>query len=86
MATGVTVHDGVIADYNKFKDASDHNRFMIFKIDDGKIVLDGNISADDNYQNFLTLFPEDDCRYAIYKKDYSKDGMSKQQKLVLLFW
>jgi major membrane immunogen (membrane-anchored lipoprotein) len=86
MATGVTVQDGVIADYNKFKDASDHNRFMIFKIDEGKIVLDGKISDDNDYQNFLTHFPEDDCRYAIYKKDYSKDGMSKQQKLVLLFW
>jgi hypothetical protein len=36
MAPGVTVHDEVIADYNKFKDARDHNRFMIFKIDDGK--------------------------------------------------
>jgi cofilin len=86
MATGVSVHDEAIAKYGEFKKSSSSKRFIIFKIHDGKIVVDGEMSEDTNYQSFVDLLPADDCRYAVYKKDYTTNDGRNQTKLVFISW
>lgn len=86
MATGVSVHDQAIAKYAEFKKSSNAGKFIIFKIEDGKVVVDGDISEDSVYENFLTHLPADDCRYAVYKKDYTTNDGRPQTKLVFISW
>ncbi len=86
MATGVSVHDDAIAKYAEFKKSSNASRYIIFKIVDGKIVLDGDMSEERNYEVFLDQLPVDDCRYAVYKKDYTTHDGRPQTKLVFISW
>jgi cofilin len=86
MATGISVHDQAIAKYNEFKKNSNPGRFIIFKIQDGKVVLDGDISEDPDYQNFLNLLPSDDCRYAVYKRVFTTVDGRQNEKLVFISW
>jgi cofilin len=86
MSTGVSVHDDAIAKYSEFKKSSNASRFIIFKIEDGKVVVDGEMSESPVYEDFLNRLPADDCRYAVYKKDYTTNDGRSQTKLVFISW
>lgn len=80
------MHDEAIGKYSEFKKSSNPSRYIIFQIVDGKVVVDGDASDDTNYENFLSRLPADDCRYAVYKKDYTTNDGRPQQKLVFISW
>jgi len=86
MATGITVHDQAIAKYGEFKKQSNASKFIIFKIDAGKVVVDGDMSEDTNYETFVQLLPSSDCRYAVYKMNYTTNDGRPQTKLVFISW
>jgi cofilin len=86
MATGVSVHDQAIAKFNEFKKNSNPCKYIIFKIQDGKVIVDGDMSEDPTYENFLNLLPGDDCRYAVYKREYTTVDGRQNVKLVLIAW
>jgi len=86
MATGVTVHDDAISKYAEFKKQSNPSKFIIFKIDSGKVVLDGETSEDSVYETFLSRLPGADCRYAVYKMNYTTNDGRAQTKLVFISW
>jgi hypothetical protein len=47
------------------------SKFIIYTMsDDKKNILVDKISEDPSYDNFLSLLPEQDCRYAVYDFEY----------------
>lgn len=60
---------------------------MILAYDDEskEIVIVKRGSNDDSYEDFLSNFPSDDCRYALRHFDYETNN-GKRSKLVLYYW
>lgn len=84
-STGVSVSDAAIADFNEFKKSSNKTTFIIFKIDGGSIVTEQS-SEDKDFDNFVALLPENECRYAIYKFDFTTNDGRPNTKLVTITW
>ncbi len=83
-STGVSVSDSAIADFNEFKKSSNKTKFLIFKID-GSIVKE-HASESGNFDEFVALLPSDDCRYAVYKMDFTTNDGRPNTKLVSIAW
>ena len=85
-ATGVTVADSVVDQFTEFKKASNKTTFIIFKIDDGKIVSELASGEGETFDTFLSHMPADDCRYAIYSMDFTTNDGRPANKLVSITW
>eukprot|EP00286_Rhodomonas_abbreviata_P019353 CAMPEP_0181297620 /NCGR_PEP_ID=MMETSP1101-20121128/5336_1 /TAXON_ID=46948 /ORGANISM="Rhodomonas abbreviata, Strain Caron Lab Isolate" /LENGTH=138 /DNA_ID=CAMNT_0023402567 /DNA_START=30 /DNA_END=446 /DNA_ORIENTATION=+ len=85
MSSGVTVADGVSADFDAFKKNTSTSTYMIFKID-GSHVVEESRSEDKNFETFLAELPADDCRYAVYSMDYTTDDGRPTNKIVFFTW
>uniref|UniRef100_A0A7S3HC02 ADF-H domain-containing protein n=1 Tax=Spumella elongata TaxID=89044 RepID=A0A7S3HC02_9STRA len=87
MSTGVTVDDAVVEQFAEFKKASNKNIFIIYKIDnDTKIVSETASGETEDFNAFLTHLPENDCRYALYKMDFTTSDGRPSTKLVSIAW
>lgn len=84
-ATGVSVADSALADYNAFKLSSNPGKYILFKIEGGSVVVD-KTSEDSNFSNFLAELRDDDCRYIVYKKTVEFDDGRSSEKLVFISW
>lgn len=84
-ATGVTVADEAVAEYEAFKKSSNPAKFVVFKIESGKIVLE-TISESTNFEEFRAILPAGDCRYAIYKMDFTTNDGRPNTKLASIAW
>jgi len=84
-ATGVTVADLAISQFNEFKKSSNLLRYMIFKIDNGQIVTELD-SDNANFEEFLSHLPADDCRYATYKMAFTTTDGRPNEKVVSISW
>ena len=84
-ATGVTVADEVMTEFNEFKLGRVKAKFIIYKIVDGKIITD-TISESDNFDEFISLLPPDDCRYAVYDMEFSTTDGRPGNKIVMVAW
>lgn len=85
-STGVSVSDAAIADFNEFKKSSNKSRFLIFKIESGAIVKEHNGGEESKFDDFLSLLPADDGRYAVYKMDFTTADGRPNTKLVSITW
>lgn len=85
MSTGVGVHDDAVAEFTEFKKQSNSTRFMIFNITDGKIVVQER-SEESDFEKFLDALPANDCRYALYKCDFTTNDGRPGTKLVYVAW
>ncbi len=85
-STGVSVADASIAQFNEFKKSSNPILFLIFKIANGSIVTEHTSSETANFQDFIALLPSDDCRYGVYKMDYTTNDGRPASKLVSIAW
>ncbi len=84
-ATGVTVADAAVATFTEFKKQSHTGRFIIFKIEGPQIVVEAE-SEDANFDNFTALLPENECRYALYKMDFTTNDGRPGTKLANISW
>jgi cofilin len=84
-ATGVSVADSALAEYNAFKLSSNPGKYMLFKIEGGSVVVD-KTSEDSDFSNFLGELRDDDCRYIVYKKTVEFDDGRSSEKLVFISW
>jgi cofilin len=85
MSTGVTVTDATFAEFNEFRKASNTSKFLILKIENGVIIKE-TISEDSRFEEFLSALPADECRYAVYKMDYTTHDGRPGNKLVSISW
>ena len=63
-------------------------KYIIYGINDDKTkIVPMKTSKSDNYEEFLSDLPEDDCRYAIYDFEYeTASGEGKRSKIAFFFW
>lgn len=84
-ATGISVADSAIAEFNTFKLSSNPGKYMLLKIEGGSIVVE-KVSEDSNLSTLLDELRPDDCRYIVYKKTVDFDDGRSTEKLVLISW
>ena len=87
-ATGVKVDDSIQGQYNDYKLGRLDAKYITYKIDGGKIVVDkvGGPKASTNFSHLIKDIPPSEPRYIVYDLDYkSKDGRDVN-KLVFVAW
>jgi hypothetical protein len=85
--TIISLHEEARHEFHSFK-KSTSSRYIIFKIRNHKVVVD-EIDSQETNESFLDYLPRYECRYAVYKKDYTtNDGTSQSvhTKLVFVLW
>jgi cofilin len=87
VATGVSVSDDVIHEFNKnVNKHRSQTTFVIYKIENESQVVTEHLSESDDFEEFLSLLPADDCRYALYKTSYTTRDGRPGGKLVKITW
>jgi len=84
-ATGVSVADATIAEFNDFKKATNPTKYMVMKIEKGQIITEST-SESASFEEFISGLPADDCRYAVYKMDFTTNDGRPGTKLVKIAW
>ncbi|XP_071754112.1 non-muscle cofilin 1-like [Centroberyx gerrardi] len=99
MASGVRVSDEVMELFKKMRvhhsgdDYQEHSKFVVLKIDDGKIIVDEehnlkvkDLKGDDNvYKTLTSHLPKKQCCYALYDCCYETKETAKDD-LVFIMW
>lgn len=64
------------------------HRYVIFKIDEKKneVVVEKTGDPAENYDDFTSALPENDCRYAVYDFDYVNSDNCQKSKIFFLAW
>lgn len=87
VSTGVSVSDDVIHEFNNvINKHRTKNRFVIYKIENESVVVTEHLSDSHDFEEFLSLLPLDDCRYALYKTSYTTRDGRPGGKLVKISW
>jgi cofilin len=86
MSTGVTVSDEVAKNFDSFKKSTNKLTYIVYKIEDGKIVTEKTSGEGESFATFLGDLPADDCRYAIYSMDFTTNDGRPNNKLVSITW
>jgi cofilin len=84
-ATGVSVSDSVIAQFNDVKLGKIKAKFVIYKIVDGVIVTD-SVGQTESFDEFVHMLPPDDCRYSMYDMNFTTNDGRPGNKLVFISW
>merc|ERR1712039_28143 len=85
MSCGVTMDDSILDMFNEMK-MKHTKRYMIFKIDSGKIVLDAQGDKDQTYEHFINAMPKAEPRYAVVDVQFTTDDGGSREKLVFIAW
>jgi cofilin len=87
VATGVTVSDDAIHEFNNVVNKHRSSAtFVIYKIENENVIVTEHLSESQDFQEFLSLLPDDDCRYALYKTTYTAGENRQGCKLVKITW
>ncbi len=84
-STGVSVSDNAVAKFTEFKKSSNSIKFIVFKIEGPEIVVEHESDSSD-FDAFIQLLPANDCRYAIYKMDFTTNDGRPGTKLASISW
>eukprot|EP00743_Colponemidia_sp_Colp-15_P000620 GILK01000693.1.p1 GENE.GILK01000693.1~~GILK01000693.1.p1 ORF type:complete len:150 (+),score=24.93 GILK01000693.1:40-450(+) len=86
MASGIGAADSCVEKYNELK--LRHNaRYIIYKIEEGREIQIEHIGERAaTYDQFLSLLPENDCRYAVFDYEFNTTDGRPQSKLVFFAW
>lgn len=84
-ATGVSVDDSVIAQFNDIKLGRVKAKFIIYRIDNGVIVTE-SVGNSENFEDFVAMMPADDCRYSMYDMNFMTNDGRPGNKLVFISW
>ncbi|XP_056148182.1 non-muscle cofilin 1-like [Lampris incognitus] len=99
MTSGVKVSGDVVNLYQEMRlhrcneDPNEHDKFVLFKIEDGEIVVDKDrhlkvkdFEGEDNvFKKCMSLLPDEDCRYVLYDCRYGTKETPKSD-LVFIMW
>lgn len=71
----------------KFLDLKKRNyRFITYKIEDYKVVVDKLGGPDESYDAFKSSFPSDECRYAVFDFDFTTNENCQKSKIFFIAW
>mmetsp|Transcript_78039 Transcript_78039/g.168754 ORF Transcript_78039/g.168754 Transcript_78039/m.168754 type:complete len:139 (+) Transcript_78039:32-448(+) len=84
-STGVTVSDEAINQFNELKLKRITPKFITYNITDGMINTE-IVGESEEFEDFLSALPPDDCRYAIYDMNFTTTDGRPGNKLVMVAW
>ncbi|KAK8690371.1 hypothetical protein V6N13_073905 [Hibiscus sabdariffa] len=61
-------------------------RFIVFKINDQKVVVDKVGSPDETYEDFTAALPANECRYAVFDLDFTTSENCQKSKIFFIAW
>lgn len=86
MSSGVTVHDECLAVFQELKLRKKH-KYIIFRLNDAKTeIIKYKESTSQEYEDFLTDLPENECRWAVYDLEYQKEEGGLRNKIIFFHW
>jgi len=83
--SAVPVSDDCIDKFNEMK-LKHNKRFIIYKIENEKIVIEHEADSDATYADFNDKLPDAEPRYAVVDFAYSTDDGRPQSKLLFVLW
>ncbi|XP_047331600.1 actin-depolymerizing factor 7-like [Impatiens glandulifera] len=84
-ASGTAVDDECKLKFGELK-AKRIYRYIVFRIDGQRVVVDKMGSPDENYDNFSASLPSDECRYAVFDFDFTTDENVQKSKIIFIAW
>eukprot|EP00245_Coleochaete_scutata_P010736 TRINITY_DN3849_c0_g1_i1.p2 TRINITY_DN3849_c0_g1~~TRINITY_DN3849_c0_g1_i1.p2 ORF type:complete len:139 (+),score=24.21 TRINITY_DN3849_c0_g1_i1:115-531(+) len=61
-------------------------RYIIYKIDGQKVVIDRTGVPASSYDEFTSHLPEADCRYAVFDYDFTTADNCQKSKIFFIAW
>ena len=61
-------------------------QFIIFKIENQKVVVENLESLGETYEDFTESLPANECRYAVYAFDFTTDENCQKSKIFFIAW
>jgi len=83
--SAVPVEDRCIEVYNEMK-LKKTKRYVIYKIDNEKIVIEAEGEPTETYADFVAKLPSDEPRYAVVDFTFQTDDGRPQNKLLFVLW
>jgi len=83
--SAVPVADACVESFNEMK-LKHNKRYIIYKIEDEKIVIEFEADGKATYEEFVKMLPKDEPRYAAVDFQYSTDDGRPQSKLIFVLW
>jgi len=83
--SAVPVEDVCVESFNEMK-LKHNKRYIIYKIENEKIVIECEADNKATYEEFVKALPEDEPRYAAVDFEYSTDDGRPQSKLIFVLW
>ncbi|KAK9028331.1 hypothetical protein V6N11_068138 [Hibiscus sabdariffa] len=84
-ASGMAVDDECKLKFLELK-ARRIYRFIVFKINDQKVVVDKVGSPDETYEDFTAALPANECRYAVFDFDFTTSENCQKSKIFFIAW
>ncbi|XAR53594.1 hypothetical protein NMG60_11022208 [Bertholletia excelsa] len=66
--------------------AKRNHRFIIFKIEEQRVVVEKLGSPEESYDDFTASLPADECRYAVFDFDFTTDENVQKSKIFFIAW
>jgi cofilin len=87
-ASGVTVQDKVVSEYNNIKIGHQHQYIQMKLTQDNKeIEIEKTVPSNAcSYEDFVKQLPDNDCRYAIYDFHFDTVNSGQRQQLIFIVW
>lgn len=87
-ASGVTVQDAVVTEFNNIKIGHKYTYIQMKITDDFKeIEVEKTVeSGSGSYEDFVQQLPRDDCRYAVYDFHFDTGKAGQREQLIFVVW
>lgn len=81
----MAVHDDCKLKFLELK-AKRNFRFIIFKIEGQRVMVDKLGSPEESYDDFTASLPANECRYAVYDFDFTTNENCQKSKIFFIAW
>ncbi|KAJ5078505.1 cofilin/actin-depolymerizing factor [Anaeramoeba ignava] len=87
MDAGIRAEDECIKKFNEFKMGNSIS-YLIYRLSDDlkRIIIEKIGEKEETFEDFVSSFPDESCRYGVYCVNYEIDDGSKRSKIVFFSW
>ncbi|EGD80972.1 cofilin [Salpingoeca rosetta] len=86
MASGIQVNPQVVETFNQLKIKHDISYAIFSLSDDLTEIVVQEVSANGDYDEFISKLPTDKCRYAVLDFKYTLNDGGQRDKIVFFAW
>ncbi|KAG5558587.1 hypothetical protein RHGRI_008511 [Rhododendron griersonianum] len=84
-ASGMAVDDECKLKFSELKTKRNY-RYIIFKIEAQKVVVEKVGSPEESYEDFSAALPADECRYSVFDFDFTTEENCQKSKIFFIAW